>query len=43
MVMRGNALNLESRREAGLDDAFLTALSDWKPTADALPRPRKKV
>lgn len=35
MVMRGSPLNLESRREAGLDEAFLDALSAWKPTANA--------
>jgi len=31
MVMRGNCLNLESRRQAGLSEAFLEALAAWTP------------
>ncbi|NOY90117.1 MAG: ferritin-like domain-containing protein [Deltaproteobacteria bacterium] len=38
MLMRGRPLNLESRREAGLDERFLSALSDWQPTAEG-PKP----
>jgi uncharacterized ferritin-like protein (DUF455 family) len=37
MVMRGDPLDRDARGEAGMDEQFLDALTQWKPTPPASP------